>query len=439
MRRVFDMIAENAVRLCDGQFGGVFQFDGQRVHLLAQHGLGAEGIQVYAHAFPRPAGRDSAIGRAILDRAIVHISDVRADPEYGLTALAATGSMRCIVAVPVLREGQPIGGVVAWRAKPEPFSDKQIALLKTFADQTLIAIENTRLVTALEARNRDLTEALEQQTATSEILRIISTSPTDLQPVLETVAENAARLCAADDGHIWQREGNELHLVASWGGQPTTRRRLTISRQSVAGRAALDRLAVHVADLVEALSTEFPDSQGMKELGYRTILAVPLLREGVAIGAIMIRRTEVRPFTDKQLELVRTFADQAVIAIENVRLFRELETRNRDLTETLEQQTATGDILRVISSSPTDVQPVFDTIAQNARRLCDAEFCAVFRYRRPAAPLRRSRRRDRRGRGGLESAVSRGARPGQRRRAGGPERCRPADSGRRGRSGVLVR
>ncbi|MGH7321108.1 MAG: GAF domain-containing protein, partial [Candidatus Rokuibacteriota bacterium] len=142
MRRVFDMIAANAVRLCDGQFGGVFQFDGERVHLLAQHGLTPEGMEVYAETFPRPAARDSAIGRAMLDRAVAHIPDVRADPAYGLTALAQAGTMRCIVAVPVLRKGDPIGGVVAWRSRPEPFSDAQIELLKTFADQALIAIEN---------------------------------------------------------------------------------------------------------------------------------------------------------------------------------------------------------------------------------------------------------------------------------------------------------
>ena len=379
---VFDTIADSAARLCEAEFSVVARLDAGLLHLVALN-MSAEERVAYQSLFPRPPGAHFVVGRAVVEGRPVHIEDVQADPDYDprtLEVLQRAAAYRTFLGVPILRNGAPIGVIGCGRRAVRPFAPAQIELVKTFADQAVIAIENVRLFTELQARNRDLTEALEQQTATSEILQIISTSPTDLQPVLETVAENAARLCAADDGHIWQRDGDSLRLVASWGGQPTARRQLTISRQSVTGRAALDRLPVHVADIAEVLTTEFPDSQGMKDLGYRTILAVPLLREGVAIGAIMIRRTEVRPFTDKQLELVRTFAAQAVIAIENVRLFRALETRNRDLTETLEQQTATSEILRVISSSPTDVQPVFDTIAQNARRLCDAEFCAVFRF-----------------------------------------------------------
>ena len=225
-----------------------------------------------------------------------------------------------------------------------PVLDKQISVVAAFADQAVIAIENVRLFAgagrknlALTKAHAQVTEALDQQTATSEILRIISTSPTDLQPVLDTVTENAARLCAADDGHIWQRDGETLYRVASWGGRPVARRQLTIGRQSVVGRAAHDRAPVHVADLAEAFRTEFPDSGAMKDLGYRTILAVPLLREGAAIGVIMIRRAEVRPFTDKQLALVKTFADQAVIAIENVRLFNELRARTAELTRSVSE------------------------------------------------------------------------------------------------------
>ncbi|WP_455389368.1 GAF domain-containing protein, partial [Petrachloros mirabilis] len=192
---VFDMIAKNAVQLCDGQFSGVFKFDGERVHLLAQKGLTTEGAEVYRQLFPRPPGRDSAIGRAILSRAITHIPDVQADAEYGLSVLAQVGNMRSIVAVPMLRDDGPIGGIVVWRSRPEPFSVKQIELVKTFADQALIAIENVRLFRELQARNKEITEALEQQTATSEVLRVISSSPTDVQPVFDMIVRSAATLC----------------------------------------------------------------------------------------------------------------------------------------------------------------------------------------------------------------------------------------------------
>ena len=318
MQRVFDMVAESAVRLCDGQFGGVFQFDGQRVHLLAQHGLKGGATEVYARTFPRPAGRDSAIGRAILGRAIVQIPDVQRDPEYGLTALATLGSMRNIVAVPVLRDGQPIGGVVAWRAKPVPFSGKQIELLKTFADQTLIAIENTRLVTALEARNQELTEALEQQTATAEILRAISGSPTDIQPVLDTVVRAAARFCGATDVVIFRLEGQTLRGAAGVGrfGETIVSESLAgfqfpLTRGSVTGRAILDRGPVHVHDVAAESQDEFPDARDFqRRFGHRTVAVTPLLREGTPLGAIALFRGVVDPFSDKQLELLRIFADQ---------------------------------------------------------------------------------------------------------------------------------
>ena len=391
MQQAFDMIAENAVKLCHGQFGGVFQFDGGLVHLLAQHGLSPEGVDVYARSFPRAPGRDTAIGRALLDRAIVHIQDVQNDPEYGLTTLAMTGTIRCVVAVPVLREGHPIGGIVAWRSKPEPFPDRQIELLRTFADQTLIAIENARLVAALGARNLELTENLEQQTATAEILRAISGSVTDLQPVLDTVVRAAARFCGATDVVIFRLEGQTLRgaagvgrfaeVIASQVGGSLAGLQFPLTRGSVTGRAVLDRRTVHIHDVAAEPEDEFPEGRDLqRRFGYGTVVATPLLREGTPLGGIALFRAAVDPFSDRQLELLRTFADQAVIAIENVRLFTALKAKNRDLTETLEQQTATAEILRVISSSPTDVQPVFDTIAESAKRLCGAQFCQLYRF-----------------------------------------------------------
>jgi two-component system, NtrC family, sensor kinase len=228
-----------------------------------------------------------------------------------------------------------------------------------------------------------LTEALDQQTATAEILRVIRSSPTELQPVLDAVAESAARLCTAYDASIFRLDGAVLRLVAHHGSIPNPPRlAIRATRGTVNGRAVLDQQTVHVADLL-AEAGEFPEgSTFARELGFRSLVCVPLVREGVAIGTIGLRRTEVQPFTDKQITLLQTFADQAVIAIENVRLFTELQASNRELTTALDTQTATSDILRVISRSPTDVRPVFDAIVANAVRLCGAVYGIVWRYDR---------------------------------------------------------
>ena len=328
--------------------------------------------------------RINLAGRVILTGAVVHVPDVQADAEYGRMISQTLGN-RSSIGVPMMRDGHPIGAIMVGRLEVRPFSDAHIALLQTFADQAVIAIENVRLF-------NETKEALEQQTATSEILRVIASSPTDLQPVMEAVAENAARVCGATDSSIHRLEGDLLRLVARHGSLRRTLAMgdaLPASRDTVSGRAVHDRRTIHVEDILAA-EAEFPDTVSRhRRTGAptRTMLATPLLRERTPLGVIIIHRgPEPRPFSAKEIALLETFANQAVIAIENVRLFKELQEKNRALTEahaqvteSLEQQTATAEILRVISSSPMDTQPVFEMIAESAARLCGAYDAVVRR------------------------------------------------------------
>jgi len=387
---VFNTIVRSAVRLCDGLFSSLFQFDGELLHFVAQHNYTPEAVEEVHRIFPALPTRALLTGRAILERAVVHIPDVEVDPEFQHPALSRAIGFRSGLWVPMLREGAPIGVIFVSRAEAGPFSDNEIELLKTFADQAVIAVENVRLFKELEGRNRDLTESLEQQTATAEILRAISSSPTDIRPVLDTLVHAAARFCGAANVVLLNLDGGVLRGAAAAGplGEEIVRSfgsieafEVPVNMGSVSGRAVSECRTVHVHDLAAEPESELPVGRDLqRRLGHHTIVASPLLREGTPIGAILLVKTEVKPFSDKQLELLRTFADQAVIDIENVRLFKELEARNRDLTESLEQQTATSDILRVISQSQTDVQPVFDTIVRSAVRLCNGLFSALLQF-----------------------------------------------------------
>jgi PAS domain S-box-containing protein len=380
---VLDTIARSARQLCDAQFCFVFRFDDDLLHFVAQHGLSPATHEAVRRAWPRPPDPGTAGGRSILGRGVAHIPDVQADPSYVLGEVAEVASYRSTVAVPMLREGLPIGTINVCRSQAGPFTDRQIDLLRTFADQAVIAVENVRLFTEVQARNRELTESLEQQTATSEVLKVISRSAFDLQPVLESVIESATRLCGATRGHIFRFDGEILRFAAAYGAWPEflthlERNPVHLGPGSVAGRAGAERRLIHVHDVLAEEGYEYREL--IKQQEYRTALAVPMLRDDTLLGVIVILKSRVAPFTDKQIELVTTFADQAVIAVENARLFKELETRNRDLIATLEQQTATSEILRVISGSPTDVQPVFDAIVESAVRLCEAFAGALLRF-----------------------------------------------------------
>jgi len=378
---VFEAIACSGVQVCGALSCGVFVVDGEMLHLAATHGVPAARIERFRSQFPAPLTSPEDATRAVRDRSIFHMADIENNPAAtpGQIEVARLGGYCTRLMVPMLRGDNALGLIAVTSAAPTPFPERQVELLKTFADQAVIAIENVRLFKELQEKNYALTEAhaqvseaLEQQTATSDILRVISSSPTDLQPVMAAVAENAARLCNANDAQIFRADGDILLRVGSFGSMLVADQ-FPLGRANPPGRAIVDRQVIHVNDIAAEVDTEFPDTRYVqKRQGIRTVLAAPLLREGVPVGAIVIRRLEVQPFSDKQVALLQTFADQAVIAIENVRLFKELQASNRDLTEALEQQTATSEILRVISSSPTDVQPVFDVIVEQACRLCDA-------------------------------------------------------------------
>jgi len=380
---VFDTIAQSAVRLCDASFGGLLRFDGELMHVAATYNVEQERLEAFHRLFPMHPSEEVAIGRAILERAVIHFQDVLEEPSNPLRE-ATRGALdyRAWLAVPMLRDETPLGVIFCWRREPRAFTNTQIALVQTFADQAVIAIENVRLFTELEARNSELRVALEQQTATSELLKVIGRSTFDLQPVFETLAENAVRLCEAKQAFIFRFDGEFLRVVASHNVSPELKaffdqNPVAPGGGSVAGRAALERRTIHVDDVRRDASYTWAARQVDP---YRTVLVIPMLRAGELMGAIGVNRHEVRPFTESQVTLMETFADQAAIAIENARLLTELQTKNADLTEALEQQTATAEILRVISSSPTDVRPVFDTIVQNARSLCRADSAAVLTY-----------------------------------------------------------
>lgn len=368
---VLEIIVKTARRLCDADRAMIMQLKGDRFKRVARDGTSVPEFDRLFDEFPVAPGRGSLAGRALIEKDVVQIEDAQADPEYKIYKGMEGDPRRTMLGVPLLKDGEVIGVIVMSRSTVKLFSQRQVDLVSTFADQAVIAINNVGLFEEVQRRNAELSETLERQTATGTILRAIAGSPTDVQPVLDAVAESAAKLCRAFDAVIFIKQGNELAWKAHFGGIPMDFVSRPIGRDWVTGRAFVDRRVIHIED-VSVEGDEYPLSQSdASRLGNRTLLAVPMLRDSESIGVIVIRRLQVQPFTQGQIDLLTTFADQAVIAIENVRLFEEVKQRNSDLVHALERQTATSAILRAIAGSPTDVKPVLAVVAENAARLCD--------------------------------------------------------------------
>ena len=380
LQTLLDTLVQSAAQLSDATYCFIFRREADKYQLASSYGFSPEYREWMRQQIIEP-GRHTLVGRTALEGRTVHLPDVLADPDYAWGELIRRGGFRTMLGIPLLREGMPIGVIAACRPVALPFTEKQIELLTTFADQAVIAIENARLFEEVEAKTRDLTEALTYQTGSANILNVIASSPTDVQPVLKAIVESACELCEAHDAVVLLKDGDDLCFSAHDGPIPINTEKWPIGRGWAAGRAFVDRATVHVHDIYAEDASDFTSSRELSHragsVAVRSILAAPLLREGESIGAILLRRQEVRPFNTKQIALLQTFADQAVIAIGNVRLFDEVQAKTRDIEEALRYQTGSANILNVIASSPTDVQPVLKSIVESASELCEANDAVV--------------------------------------------------------------
>ena len=384
---VFATMLENAVRLCDAKFGSINRWDGEALHLVATYNV-PPAFAEFRKRTPFRPGPENPISQMLMTRTVIHFHNLATEQGYIdrnpiFVAAVELGGVRTFLAVPMMKENELIGVVIVCRQEVRPFSDKQIELVKNFAAQAVIAIENARLL-------NELRQSLEQQTATSKALQVISSATFDLQTVLDTLVASAVRLCEADGGAIWRPDGGVLKTVANFAASKewqdfAKQNPIIPDRGTVSGRVILEGKVIHIRDVLA--DPEFTGVGYYVHGGYRSSLGVPLLSKGETIGVFVLARSAVKEFTDKQIELVTAFADQAVIAIENVRLLTELRQRTTDLTErtadlteALEQQTATSEVLQVISSSPGDLEPVFATMLEKAVRICNASFGNLQRW-----------------------------------------------------------
>ena len=382
LKSVLQTLVESAARLCRADKAAITRQMGGEFFFTETYGLSPEFIE-HVRNVPVKPERGTVSGVVLLEGRTIHVSDVRVPRNESWAKAQELGDFRTMLGVPMLREGTPIGILALVRTEVQPFTDKQIELVENFAAQAVIAIENARLLNELRQRTDDLSEALEQQTATSEVLKVISSSPGELEPVFNAMLGNAVRICGARFGNLWLREGDAFRISAMYGAPPAYADYLHKNPifhpfpGTALGRTFSTKQAVQIPDarLENAYAEGSPLHVGTIALACaRTIIAVPLLKDGELIGAIVIFRQEVRPFTEKQVELVRNFAAQAVIAIENARLLNELR-------ESLQQQTATADVLKAISSLPGELESVFQTMLANAVRICEAKFGVLFSYR----------------------------------------------------------